>query len=364
MNSSMAQTGSPHPAAALRASLKHYTTEEAALLQVLFAKPRRWHREGSNAPFWFELRKVRDDIDAQSVSVTIGGRSARIALAPDIADNVGELTWSDYSGSARLTAWTLAHRRALTRLTRIFGSVVLPQALLERDCEAATCGLAVGFIMNDDLGQRDEGVLHVSPSLLRELLESTQESPRPEVPSLALNNLPGTLRVCARGPELTLHELRSLEFGDVLMIGDRQSAFSQLYLVIDEASPFGWHAIWSESRVQIEGTASCLLADAWRTPMNETPDTASDNTEDSPAPALDPLSHLPVRLAFTIGEKSLTIEELASFAPGYVFDLATPVEHTRVGIRANGKHIGYGRLVSVGDALGVQLEGWDADGLQ
>ena len=70
------------------------------------------------------------------------------------------------------------------------------------------------------------------------------------------------------------------------------------------------------------------------------------------------IEQLPVQLRFELGEVELSIAELSALQPGYVFPLASRLEGANVAIRANGRHVGRGEVVAVGDTLGVRLLAW------
>ena len=77
---------------------------------------------------------------------------------------------------------------------------------------------------------------------------------------------------------------------------------------------------------------------------------ASVTTTDDPVP----LDQLPVRLMFELGRLELTLAELETLGPGHVFALGRD-EHQPVDILANGKRIGLGEIIAVGDAIGVRV---------
>ncbi len=65
---------------------------------------------------------------------------------------------------------------------------------------------------------------------------------------------------------------------------------------------------------------------------------------------------LQVRLSFEVGSLRIDLQELASVKAGHVFDLGKPIEQHMVGVLLDGQEIAAGRLVKVGDSLGVRLE--------
>lgn len=89
---------------------------------------------------------------------------------------------------------------------------------------------------------------------------------------------------------------------------------------------------------------------------------------DTDAPASDSAPHpdaadaaareIPVQVAFDIGQIELSVGEMSSLQPGYVFALPTHLEGANVTLRANGRVAGRGEVVVVGDTLGVRLLSW------
>jgi type III secretion protein Q len=73
---------------------------------------------------------------------------------------------------------------------------------------------------------------------------------------------------------------------------------------------------------------------------------------------------IPVRIEFAIGEITLPFGELERIEPGYVFELGRAIDGASVDIRANGRRIGRGQIVAIGDTLGVRITDCGADGLQ
>ena len=61
-----------------------------------------------------------------------------------------------------------------------------------------------------------------------------------------------------------------------------------------------------------------------------------------------------IRLSFELDRRLITVGELASLEPGYVFTMDGSGQ-SPVTIRANGKAIARGRLVDLSGTLGVQL---------
>jgi type III secretion protein Q len=79
-------------------------------------------------------------------------------------------------------------------------------------------------------------------------------------------------------------------------------------------------------------------------------------TEDLGAAVLEDsdLDDLPVRLVFEVGRVELSLGEIQRLAPGSVVPLARPVDEP-LDIVANGKRLGRGTLVRIGNSLGVRI---------
>ncbi|MBW6390801.1 type III secretion system cytoplasmic ring protein SctQ [Billgrantia antri] len=81
--------------------------------------------------------------------------------------------------------------------------------------------------------------------------------------------------------------------------------------------------------------------------------------EDSRSPKSPPtdaaaLDGLPMRLVCELGRLELTLGELRELGPGSVLPLSRPTEDA-VDLVVNGRPMGRGRLVEIGDSLGVQI---------
>jgi type III secretion protein Q len=66
------------------------------------------------------------------------------------------------------------------------------------------------------------------------------------------------------------------------------------------------------------------------------------------------LDDLPVRLVFELGRVELSLGELQRLAPGALVPLGRPPDEP-VDIMANGRRLGRGTLVQIGDSLGVRI---------
>lgn len=75
------------------------------------------------------------------------------------------------------------------------------------------------------------------------------------------------------------------------------------------------------------------------------------------APSASRIDDLPVSLVFDVGQIELNVGQLRTLNPGYTFELPGMPDRL-VTIRANGREIGQGELVEVGDKVGVRIVNW------
>jgi type III secretion protein Q len=61
-----------------------------------------------------------------------------------------------------------------------------------------------------------------------------------------------------------------------------------------------------------------------------------------------------VKLLFELGRMELSLAEIRQLAPGALVPLQRPLEDS-VDILANGRRIGRGNLVQIGDSLGIRI---------
>jgi type III secretion protein Q len=66
------------------------------------------------------------------------------------------------------------------------------------------------------------------------------------------------------------------------------------------------------------------------------------------------LASLKIRVVYELGRAELSAGDIAKLAPGAILPLARTVEES-IDIVANGKRIGTGTLVQIGDSLGVRV---------
>lgn len=74
-----------------------------------------------------------------------------------------------------------------------------------------------------------------------------------------------------------------------------------------------------------------------------------------------PLEELSVPVTAVIGELELPLNAVGNLQAGYVFELPVSVDQAIVQLYTGSRRVGAGRLVAIGDRLGVRLLEWGAD---
>lgn len=138
--------------------------------------------------------------------------------------------------------------------------------------------------------------------------------------------------------QLSVGEFAALEPDDLIFL-ERGPWLEDGSVMIRLAANFGW-------RASVEG--DILTLQSLEMGMAE-----EELFEEGTAP-LESLDELPITLSFDLGRQTLPYKEIKMLQPGYTFELAKTQEKP-VNLRANGRAIGKGELVQVGDYLGVRV---------
>lgn len=203
-----------------------------------------------------------------------------------------------------------------------------------------------------------------------------------------------TLRIESGAQTLTLGEWRSLRAGDVVMLDG--AAADEVWLNL--ADRFGCRARFGDTGLRADGPLGASSSHRAQNPSSEAPhrpceapkrpgkesvmseppvdkstpparsetpaDSSASSTEapdvdSSPTDPLDSaglnLDDLPVQLTCELGRLELSLGELRRLGEGSVLPLERHPERA-VDLVVNGRRMGRGRLVAIGDAVGVQVE--------
>jgi type III secretion protein Q len=155
--------------------------------------------------------------------------------------------------------------------------------------------------------------------------------------------MPVILRMELGEVGLPVAALRALDRQDVLRPDN----------IIDAHSPTLWlradscHAV----RGRLQGQSLVIESIMEKNRSMSKPKTSGPGEE---LPILANLDELEVRVSFDLGEMTLRMGELAALQPGQVLTLDVSPQRL-VSIRANGRLVGHGELVRVGEEVGVRV---------
>jgi len=348
-----------HDAGSLRGRIPHLQAAHAEALRDFFAASQHWAlRDGGTLTFAPGA--------PGAVRATFALEGDGVPLALDLQSDEGATThdalhWSDYSGRSRLLAWSLAHESQLMRLSDGLGVALIPVDGPDgADDGEPDARLWLEFAIRDadaalSAPPRHRGQLRLPYAWLPRLLDRA-EQPFLDDPLPALGPwraLATPVAVRFDGPELTAADWQALRPGDVIVAGTR----TRPPQVSAHAVGAAWPLAGTPGGWRVDGAAQSIPSAHRESPAmndNETSAAAAPVEIDEDAGA----RKLPVRIEFEIGRIEMSIGELSTLQPGYVFALPAHLEGANVTIRANGRATGRGEVVAVGDTLGVRLLSW------
>ncbi|MDR2892013.1 MAG: type III secretion system cytoplasmic ring protein SctQ [Deltaproteobacteria bacterium] len=176
--------------------------------------------------------------------------------------------------------------------------------------------------------------------------------------------LPVCLSLCAGREAFPLSLLREVEPGDVL----RFACPAKPALTLEALNRPLWKASLIEGQIIIEGRLNKISEEAAMsaTPENIGASAAESEISGLKAPvikAAEPkesglsmadIDSLEIMLTLELDERRITIGELAALGPGQILASTASLD-SPITIKAGGKAVGKGRLVEVGDNLGVLI---------
>jgi len=351
--------------ASLRGRIPSLQPAQAETLRDLFASPQYWAlRDGGVLSF------APGKPGTPGATFMLEGEGVPLALDLDGTDN-GYLDdgphWSDYSGRSRMLAWSLAHESQLMRLSDGLGTALTPSEVSndvpsDAPAEAADAAehLWLDFIIDDadieaSTPARHRGKLRLPYAWLPRLLDRAEQAFDDDpLPTLGRwRQLPVAVAIQFARPGLRTAQWRALRPGDVIVVGTH----SRSLRVWAHAAGWAWPLAGMSDGWRIDGAALSISHVHRESPAmndNNASATAATSQIDEDAGA----RNLPVRVEFEIGTIEMSVGELSTLQPGYVFALPAHLEGANVIIRANGRAAGRGEVVAVGETLGVRLLSW------
>ncbi|MES2831684.1 MAG: type III secretion system cytoplasmic ring protein SctQ [Pseudomonadota bacterium] len=190
------------------------------------------------------------------------------------------------------------------------------------------------------------GLLSIDAACAASLQEALDMMPVRQYKLTDAWRVPTMLRIATRSWKAEL--LESLEQGDVLLCKEDAATLDVFEADLLCGALAGVH---QKGRVKINHKKVTFMSD-----MREE-DGRNDLEGESLGPPLSTsVAELEVPVHFEVDSTALSLSQLASLRPGYVIELAIPVQQAEIRLVACGQIIGRGKLVVIGDCLGVQLE--------
>lgn len=365
-----AQLDSKAPAPGpLRDHLRTIPPERAEATTRLLAAGDRLLRDDGTTRLELRANVAQHPPHATTVVLTHAhGRVQLIITAEQGSAAIGDRTWHDFSGEARLLAWSLAYETLLGQLSDLLGVPLLPVELLPAPPASSGVWHWVALRFDAAADSHCEGLLGLDRAILdavasadgwdRDDAGAAARSGRSDMP------LPCRLRLPAQ--MLPAATVRALEPGDVLLIGQRAAAIADLRLCADTGEAgFDLRHAWAVGASAEGITIMRALTEGEL--RNETMNDDLPLEPESPADAesVDVRNAITLRVELLLDTLDLSLAEIDRISAGQILHLAQPVDGARVTLRANGKVFGSGELVSLGELLGVKITRiGDARGLQ
>ncbi|MCL2001690.1 MAG: type III secretion system cytoplasmic ring protein SctQ [Planctomycetes bacterium] len=159
--------------------------------------------------------------------------------------------------------------------------------------------------------------------------------------------LPVFLSLCVGQESFPIKILREAESGDVL----RFSCPAKPSFTLSVNGRALWTASLSDGKISIEG----ILNNNPKEAAMDMPENAKVSAEPkAPGLSRENIDALEIIVTLVLDERCMTIGELAALGPGQILD-TTASPDAPITIKAGGKTVGKGRLVEVGDNLGVLI---------
>jgi type III secretion system YscQ/HrcQ family protein len=263
--------------------------------------------------------------------------------------------WQALPEPARLVVWTLAHERFIDLLQRVFGRDWVPQAIeTDRGDDTLPPPLHVdaGFEIGSDDGRvLIRGVATFALPLCAHLTRRAQRPTTPETSPWAAGR--ARLRCVIDRVHASARDLQRLAPRAIVLLDN-----STLVGLAGRVQLVAGNAVFDCELRGLHGTG--LLV---RAASSGGHDTMIDALSPAGLPLHDDIAdveasaanELPVTLSFEAGSVSIPFDQLACVRPGFVFELAQPLDASLIRVFANGVEVGAGELVRIDDQLGVRL---------
>lgn len=314
------------PARALSQALRQVPAERAQLGRLLGdARAARrcgfsTHCRGVRA---VDAARLRLQLDSGSMDLRIAARDG-LALLLNEADEALRVSVAGVLLSDCLSAFVP------------LGLGTAEVVAFERDAEE-TDALGIGVT----LGDIDAIAQTASPSVLAALQTAIAAlaTPTPFPAWLAALRVNTRLRIGGRTASAAL--LQSLRPGDVLLHG------------IESAPVHRGELLWGIPEGAV--LRAPVRLNLQQMILETTPTMQHDPSESAPSPSTTDVAALELPVQLEVDQLALPLSVLSGLQPGQILELSVPVDQADIRLVVYGQTIGIGRLLAVGEHLGVQI---------
>lgn len=307
-----------------------------------------------------ELRGDAAQLAPQATTAELSHANGRIHLvlaSERRGGTIGDRSWHDFGGDARLLAWTLAYEPLLGVLSDLLGTPLLPAELRAAPDRQADVWHWVEFRYGRDGDEHCRGLIGLDRSTLDALAAAPGWHRGEADAHVDRDQVPFPCHLLMPVSDVSASMLRELAVGDVVLLGSRSIATATLRFFADTGEPSldasrAWLAAAAAGGISI--TRPLSAAELRNLTMSESV-SETPPAEGEDATARDVRDTIPVRVDLLLDTLTLSLAELSGIGAGQILELRQPVEGARVELRANGRTFGSGELVSLGETLGVKV---------
>jgi type III secretion protein Q len=324
---------------------------EAAWRRSLFRRcgPQLVNVAGRPLSFWCLGEAPNREVagtDRMAFAVSIGDAAATLFMPQPLAEEVLQAAGLERIGD-EIAGMLLEHAFAgfLPGLERAVGHHL---TVIRRD--ASMDGDLLLHLHCEREGASFDGVLALDAKLAEAFAALLDQMPRA---AADLANLTVILTAAVGSAVLPQQDIDDLGPGDVILPHTPPLVAGQAWLGLGGGRP-----VVAADRAGRRMIVRERLYERGDTPMDtESPDTrAADGLIDD-----SELDELAMKLVFEVGRFEMSLGDLRTLGPGHVFSLDRDPEQS-VDIVVNGRRIGSGQLVRVGERLGVKVLRLGQDG--
>lgn len=282
-----------------------------------------------------------------TVDLTIAGRPAAVWVPAGFAEEMLTVLPPQFD-PARLSPEHLAMLAEFAMLPglcaleeRLGAAIVLVS--LQSKAPDETRGPWVDVRIMRDGREEVPARLRLPPETGEAIITALGDGPPPG----GLDDLPCSVAVRIGATTLPAADVASLRVGDAVLV-DAAAGPDAAVAVVAEflAAP----VVLDEAGARLEGVPQPAAGSMLEWCMT----TAGQEKGSGADPEDTELAMVPVHLVFELGRLDLPLAEVQRLAPGVVLPLAAPVAG-EVDILGNGRRIGRGVMVRIGDSIGVRI---------